>query len=198
MDTHLSVQVAKELNGLLGRQVHGSNLEAIAAVDSTDKAQQQASTQVTEGETTMNLSEMQKEIEKRWGSSEYSKEFNARPDAQRDAHHAAIHLMKALGKISSELDDLDHQQESDVAPAVLDVSNLENALADLIICAARVGSRWPGAKIDIDKAVQRRINTKFPPKRACYWHDDCDEADAVQRKVDRETIAVHRGTPADR
>jgi len=27
MDTHLSVQVAKELNGLLGRQVHGSNLE---------------------------------------------------------------------------------------------------------------------------------------------------------------------------
>lgn len=113
----------------------------------------------------MKLSELQDQIEQRWGSSEYSPQYNARPDAQRDAHHAALHITKALGKIAGELDDLDHEQPSDVAPAVLDVSAIENAIADIVICATRVASRWPGSKIDIGEVVRRRLEAKFPPQK---------------------------------
>jgi len=144
----------------------------------------------------MKLSELQDEIERRWGSSEYSPQYNARPDAQRDAHHAALHITKALGKIAGKLDDLDHEQPSDVAPAVLDVSAIENAIADIVICATRVASRWPGSKIDIGEAVRRRLEAKFPPPktvaapepeiRSCNKHKDCDAADAAARENGKE------------
>lgn len=142
----------------------------------------------------MDLKEVQTEIEKRWGSSEYSDEFNARPDVQRDAHHAALHITKALGKLASELDDLDHKN-GDPAPAVVDVSVVTNALADIVICAARVASKWPEARIDLNEAVRRRIEAKFPPLRSCSLHADCNAADAAQRKVDRETVAKHEPKP---
>lgn len=136
----------------------------------------------------MNLKDVQDEINKRWGSSEYSAEYNARPDAQRDAHHATLHITKALGKLAGLLDDLDHATGDAVVPALLDNSRIEAALADIVICAARVASRWPDIEhIDIGEAVRRRIEAKFPPtqieappapqKRTCNMHVDCDAAD---------------------
>ena len=106
----------------------------------------------------MDLKEVQTEIERRWGLSEYSAEYKARPDAQRDAHHAALHITKALGKIAGALDAIDHGNTS---------GNIESALADIVICVARIASRWPDVEqIDISEAVRRRIEDKFPTERA--------------------------------
>lgn len=102
----------------------------------------------------MSLKELQDEIAKRWGSSEYSAEYNARPDPQRDAHHATLHITKSLGKLAGVLDDLDHGGASGDA--------LEGALADIVICAAQVANRWPERPINLEEIVRKRIAAKFP------------------------------------
>lgn len=117
----------------------------------------------------MDLEDVQKAIDERWGSSEYSDEFNARPDAQRDAHHAVLHVTKALGKVAGELDDLDHAKHGDSrATLAARVGRLEKALADIVICAMRIGSRWPGRRIDLAEAVDRRIEEKFPKPTTAF------------------------------
>lgn len=107
----------------------------------------------------MDLKDVQKEIDARWGSSAYSAEFNARPDEQRDAHHATLHITKALGKVASALDDLDHGTG-------INVAEVRSALADIVICTGRVASRLPRHPIDLGEAVRSRIKAKFPPNHA--------------------------------
>lgn len=97
------------------------------------------------------------ELATRWGSSAYSEAYNARKDPQRDAHHALLHITKAVGKVASELDALDHG-----SPA--SAETVEKALADIVICATRVASVWPGGLKSIAVAVALRIAEKFPEK----------------------------------
>lgn len=104
----------------------------------------------------MTLADVQREIQARWGSSTYGEDFLARKDPQRNAHHAHLHITKALGKIASMLDDLDHGSETDNTVA------MENALADVVICASRVASSWPTGALNLADAVLRRIIDKFP------------------------------------
>lgn len=111
------------------------------------------------------LAFMQGEIEKRWGSSEYGDAFLARQDPQRDAHHAALHIGKSLGKLFGMLDDVDHR-DADRAASMFEKHDLDKILADIVICALRVGSRWPRNPINVAAAVKWRIDNKFPPQPA--------------------------------
>lgn len=115
----------------------------------------------------MDIKDVQKVAETRWGSSEYGPEYNARPDPQRDAHHATLHLTKSLGKIAGELDRLDHGDASG--------SGVMTALADIVICAARVASQWPDFKIDLEEAVQQRIESKFPAQNVSAARQNIDQ-----------------------
>lgn len=109
------------------------------------------------------LADIQRSINSRWGSSEYGPAFLDRTDPQRDAHHAALHIVKAAGKLAGALDDLDHARYVMLTAAEVRVA-AANALADLVICAARVASQWPAhdGPIDLAEAVTRRIAEKFP------------------------------------
>jgi hypothetical protein len=119
---------------------------------------------------TMTLEELQQEIARRWGSSEYGPAYLARQDPQRDAHHALLHVHKAGGKLAGTLDGLDHVvgeglpgavAASVAGPACADEAG--RYLADLVICATRVAERWPGGAIDLQKAITERLAAKFPP-----------------------------------
>jgi hypothetical protein len=111
------------------------------------------------------LAFMQSEIEKRWGSSEYGDAFLARKDPQRDAHHAALCIGKALGKLFWMLDDADHRDTDRVA-SVFEKHDLDKVIADIVICALRVGSRWPRNPINVAAAVKWRIDNQFRPQPA--------------------------------
>lgn len=119
----------------------------------------------------MTLEELQKDIAKRWGSSSYGDEYNARTDSQRDAHHATLHITKSLGKIAGELDNLDH--------GGCNSGTLEGALADIIICAAQVANRWPEGQINIEKIVLERMAAKFPPAPSSPTDDKVRATEAV-------------------
>lgn len=115
-------------------------------------------------QSSLTLLAVQVEVENRWGFSAYGDAFMARADPQRDADHAMKHIAKALGKLSGASDDFDHTNRDRYDKKDMIESNdaAEAAIADLMICAARVASTWPGGPMDLDAIVARRLAKKFP------------------------------------
>ena len=111
----------------------------------------------------MKIEDVQVDVDARWGSSAYGSAYLARRDPQRDAHHATLHITKALGKLAGALDDLDHA-DPDALMGIARTDVVAKALADIVICAARVASEWPGTGIELQDAVKNRLAEKFPPK----------------------------------
>ena len=109
----------------------------------------------------MDIQVLQMRIEKRWGSSTYGYPFRSRQDPQRDAHHAVLHITKALGKLAGPLDDLDHSG-SPLVEGRARAHDVAKALADIVICVARVASEWPGVAIELSDAIAARLVEKFP------------------------------------
>ena len=81
----------------------------------------------------------------------YSRDFRSNPQQHKDFAHAITHAMKALGKLSTIVDDLDHRRKEDFAP--------DKYMADLVVCALRMANTFPGATIDLESAVIDRIET---------------------------------------
>jgi hypothetical protein len=100
------------------------------------------------------LSEIQRELEKTWTMESYSDAFKAGKLPYRDFDHSLKHIMKATGKLVTMVEEADHGHESFPAKKV------SNYLADLIICAVRMASKYPYGEIDIDSAVMARIREK--------------------------------------
>ena len=92
----------------------------------------------------MNLRELQNEIDARWGSASY------RANIQH-ADHAVLHLMKALGKIATLLEQTHHIDG--------DEPDVKKQVADLVICSARLASLL-GFDLQVD--VADRLAEKFP------------------------------------
>lgn len=138
--------------------------------------------------SSLTLLAMQVEVENRWGFSAYGDAFMARADPQRDADHAMKHIAKALGKLSGASDDFDHTNRDRYNKKDMIESNdaAEAAIADLLICAARVASTWPGGPMDLDAIVARRLAKKFPT---------ADQIAARGVAVDPPSEAAH-ATPA--
>lgn len=84
----------------------------------------------------------------------YHRDFRASPMTHKDFQHAMLHVLKAVGKISAVINDAEHGG-SDFLPAEID-----NYVADLIVCAIRMGNTCPGHIIDLQRVVIERIETK--------------------------------------
>ncbi len=81
----------------------------------------------------------------------YSRDFRANPQSHKDFSHALIHTIKASGKISATIDDLDHRREC--------VENYPKFIADLVICAMRMANTAP-EPFDLQEAVIERLESK--------------------------------------
>jgi hypothetical protein len=104
-----------------------------------------------------------------WGAHDYTAQFQARGDEHRDANHATLHVLKAAGKLAAVVEEFDHTEpfsQSNDPERGHDAEALQaqaaKALADLVICAARIADRWPGGPLDLGAAVVQRIAGKFP------------------------------------
>jgi hypothetical protein len=100
----------------------------------------------SEGDEVMDLDKLQSEVNARWGSQD------ANLCHTSDTNHALVHLMKALGKIASSVNDAEHERR---APTDTEVAK---ALADIVICAAR----FANGVVDLDAACAARLAEKFP------------------------------------
>jgi hypothetical protein len=94
----------------------------------------------------MDLRKLQEEVNGRWERQDHN------PCHGSDPKHALVHMMKALGKLASALNDAEHEGRA------LSWSQIHNPLADVVICAAR----FAGDDCDLDAACVDRLREKFP------------------------------------
>lgn len=87
----------------------------------------------------------------------YSADFRANPQPHKDFAHALIHVGKASGKLFALIDDMDHRKETADNPAIRDFVPY---LADLVVCALRAANTFPGGVVDLQRAVEKRLETK--------------------------------------
>lgn len=88
----------------------------------------------------------------------YSADFRANPQSHKDFAHALTHVFKAAGVLATFVDDMDHRKETAL------LANNEAAyskyLADLVICALRAANTFPGGVVDLQRAVEERLESK--------------------------------------
>lgn len=84
----------------------------------------------------------------------YHHDFRASPMSHKDFGHALLHVTKACGKIAAAVNDAEHGG-SDFTPAEID-----RYVADLVVCALRMANTCPGRTIDLQRAVEDRIENK--------------------------------------
>lgn len=94
-----------------------------------------------------------------WGAHGYSEEFDADKSQARDAKHATFHVMKAVGKLATAIEDYDHTGAVDRKAAM-------TAIADVLWCLLRTANSIPGKPIDAAGALLARFAEKFPEQYA--------------------------------
>lgn len=95
----------------------------------------------------MDLKKLQHEVNVRW-------EKQNNPCHGSDPNHALLHMTKAMGKLASALNDAEHEHRK------LRADEIDKYLADLVICAARLGHNV----VDLDEVTSSRLVEKFPVK----------------------------------
>lgn len=90
-------------------------------------------------------------------SVHYSSDFRATPMPHKDFAHALTHVHKAGGMLAALVDDMDHRKETADDPAIRE--NIKY-LADLVICAMRMANTFPGGMVDLQRAVEDRLESK--------------------------------------
>jgi hypothetical protein len=84
----------------------------------------------------------------------YHHDFRASPMSHKDFGHALLHVQKAAGKLSAVVNDAEHGG-SEFKPEEVD-----RYIADLVVCALRMANTCPGRTIDLQSAVESRIESK--------------------------------------
>ena len=72
----------------------------------------------------------------------------------KDFGHALLHVQKAAGKLAAVVNDAEHGGSDFPADQV------DRYVADLVVCALRMANTCPGRTIDLQTAVENRIETK--------------------------------------
>lgn len=88
----------------------------------------------------------------------YSQDFRSTPLSHKDFAHALHHVSKAAGKLHGLADDMDHDRALADDPQLRE--NYGKYVADLVVCALRLANTYPGGVLDLQKAVQERIEVK--------------------------------------
>lgn len=102
------------------------------------------------------LNYLQEELKKLWTSEGYSEEFRKRYCPQKDLDHALKHIRKATQAIENMTEEADHSGKLSA-----DSFDVGKYLADIIISVVRAANVFPGAKIDLEKAILSRIQHKM-------------------------------------
>jgi phospholipid N-methyltransferase len=84
----------------------------------------------------------------------YHHDFRASPVAHKDFAHALLHVFKAAGKLASVVNDAEHGGSD------FKHEEVDRFVADLVVCALRMANTCPGRTIDLQRAVEDRIQTK--------------------------------------
>jgi len=84
----------------------------------------------------------------------YHHDFRTSPMAHKDFGHALLHVVKATGKLSEIVNNAEHKG-SEFKPAEVDPY-----IADLVVCALRLANTIPGRILDLQQAVEKRIEMK--------------------------------------
>jgi hypothetical protein len=84
----------------------------------------------------------------------YHHDFRASPMTHKDFAHALLHVQKASGKLAAVVNDAEHGG-SEFKPEEVD-----RFVADLVVCALRMANTCPGRTIDLQSAVESRIENK--------------------------------------
>lgn len=88
----------------------------------------------------------------------YSQDHRACPKSHKDFAHALHHVSKAVGRLHELADDMDHDRS--VVDAVALREKHGKYVADLVVCALRLANTMPGGVLDLQRAVQDRIEMK--------------------------------------
>jgi len=84
----------------------------------------------------------------------YHRDFRAAPMTHKDFGHALLHVLKAAGKLATVVNDAEHGG-SEFKPEEVD-----KYVADFVVCALRMANTCPGRTIDLQRAVEDRIEVK--------------------------------------
>lgn len=126
----------------------------------------------------------------------YSQDYRANPQPHKDFTHALLHVVKAVGKLQGLSDDMDHDRQ--VADDSMLRSEYGKYVADLVICALRAANVFPGGVLDLQAAVQDRIEVKntnidIVNKLKPVWFPvDIDTAKDQLKSIKREPIKDDR------
>lgn len=88
----------------------------------------------------------------------YSSDFRANPQTHKDFAHALTHIHKAAGMLSAFVDDMDHRKETADEPDLKE--RYAKYVADLVVCALRMANTFPGGVLDLQRAVEDRLESK--------------------------------------
>lgn len=84
----------------------------------------------------------------------YHRDFRSSAMAHKDFGHALLHITKAAGKLAAVVNDAEHGGSEFTAAEV------DNYVADLVVCALRMANTCPGRIIDLQAVVEARIINK--------------------------------------
>jgi hypothetical protein len=84
----------------------------------------------------------------------YHHDFRANPLRHKDFGHALLHVLKAAGKIAAVVNDAEHGGSD------FKLEEIDRYVADLVVCALRMANTCPGRTIDLQRAVEDRIENK--------------------------------------
>ncbi len=84
----------------------------------------------------------------------YHRDFRSSPMTHKDFGHALLHIMKAAGKLAAVVNEAEHGG-NDFNP-----DDVDKYVADMVVCALRMANTCPGHIIDLQQAVQDRIENK--------------------------------------
>lgn len=91
-------------------------------------------------------------------TAHYHRDFRATPQTHKDFSHALLHIVKSSGKLASIIDDAEHGGVNWANPEMR--ADVENYVADMVICALRMANTCPDGVIDLQAAVDRRLTAK--------------------------------------
>ncbi len=110
----------------------------------------------------------------------YSQDFRSSPMTHKDWAHAMHHVSKAAGKLHGLADDMDHDRA--LADSRLQTEH-GKYVADLVVCALRLANTFPGGVLDLQAAVQARIEGKNDVKLETPCDVTQDPASDTSRSI---------------
>lgn len=88
----------------------------------------------------------------------YSQDYRSNPQPHKDFTHALVHTAKALGKLMGLADDMNHDRTTALQSGL--AAAYSKYIADLVVCALRAANTFPGGKVDLQREVEHRIESK--------------------------------------